>query len=372
MGIIFVVGTTKNLHLAQDRHEQRALLRRAGSLALPALVAGLAIAAAYAPSMISGFTGWERFLDTPPTPLFNLSFVWTQYFADGFWGWPAAAFILAGLWRAVAQAAPIRFLLPPLLLGPVFMSLQGRSFFPWTCARYFVFTVPLLLLFAAYGISWPVPQKRNRLWTLALATLIAASWTPHTIREFSRKIYFPWHQVRAHLTAAGGPDSLVIGLDWGTNFQLDPRPDPPTYKRVPIGKLQPAEFEGLGRDRQSDSVFVVLNQINPPLPREAVQFGLLTVLKYRPSGYREFLEALRGDLAALVARLPTEPEYAPLYDALVEIARRLGDQRDIEMYLELSRAAGSRTLQSREATELMLKIDADRVAERWRKRKLDR
>jgi hypothetical protein len=344
-------------------------IQRATSLAAPTLGAGVLVAAAYARILPEMIEIGDRFHDTPPTGLCYAGYVWSDFFARGFWGWPTAMLFLFGSWRAVRERSRVQVLLGIALLGPTLLALQGVSHYPWGYSRYLIFILPLLLVVVGYGLSGVAPQRGSWMATLVLAAILAGTWVPSLTYLLSRKSQYPWHTVHEYLRSAGGDGALVVTIDLISHQQLNPIPDPPTYTRARLTRLRKPMLEHAPDGPGGKRVFLVLTDVAPRCVSDLRRFGRVSVATLLVKDYRGLLEEMRACLAGIVeGTWPTQAEYAPVYAAIVELDKRLGREDAMGMYAALFATSKAQTLSERWKTGKLRRLEAEYVSQLWTQR----
>jgi hypothetical protein len=366
ISIAVVVTAALLQEMRRGRAGARIALRSAASLAIPTSLAGLVSIVAYAPILSQMRKVGAPFHDLPPTELHYLSYVWAQYFARGFWGWPAAALFVFGLWRAVARCSNVRLLLPVVLLAPALLSLQGVSHYPWGYSRYLVFTLPLVLILIGFGIG---ELRESPRWSLLLAALLAATWTPGVAELFAQKADYPWDAVREYIDSSDLEGRAVITLDTPTHIHLRPLSFAESGAPVllPLPRLSREEISsGIAG---GDSAFLVVQDVVPSCAEEVRTFGKIAVVTLDVNKQRGILHEIRACLVGLVeGSWATNAELEPVYGGIRHMNRLLGIPDPNGMYSDLHQAALSRTPESRWATRAMRTLDADKTTRQWQRK----
>jgi hypothetical protein len=161
--------------------------------------------------------------DTPPTSMGYLPQVFTTYMGVSYAGMLSAVLLLAACWSALRAKRALLLLCGAIILGPVFMSLQGVSVNTSACARYLIFSLPLLLILMAEGIDWLARHIRMpRVAAVAaggVTALVVFCWTPYVRAQFFVKKQLPYARVAKFLHAQMRKNDVIVA-GWGIGFTL--------------------------------------------------------------------------------------------------------------------------------------------------------
>jgi hypothetical protein len=130
--------------------------------------------------------------------------------------------LAAGCWSAARGKQPLLLLCGAIILGPIVMSLQGVAVDAGSYARYFIFSLPLLLIFIAEGIHWiatHIPVRWTAIAAWGLTVLIVACWTPSIHAQFLHQTRWPYAEVARFLRAQMQKDDVTVA-GWNVGFTL--------------------------------------------------------------------------------------------------------------------------------------------------------
>jgi hypothetical protein len=162
-------------------------------------------------------------IDTPPTSMGYLPQVFISYMGVGYAAFLSALLLLAGSWSAAREKWALLLLCGAIILGPILMSLQGVSVYPWAYTRYLIFSLPLLLILMAEGIDWLARHVRMRrgaaVAAWGLTALILLCWTPYVYAQFLAKKQWPYARVAKFLHAQMQKNDVIVA-GWAIRFTL--------------------------------------------------------------------------------------------------------------------------------------------------------
>ena len=90
---------------------------------------------------------------TPPTSIGYIPRVFTIYMGNSYAAFLSVLLLFAGCWSAARDKQPLLLLCGAIIVGPILMSLQGIAIDPGGFARYLIFSLPLLLIIIAEGLT---------------------------------------------------------------------------------------------------------------------------------------------------------------------------------------------------------------------------
>jgi hypothetical protein len=102
------------------------------------------------------------------------------------------------------------------------MSLQGVDVDAGSYARYFIFSLPLLLILIAEGVDWIATHIRVRWAAIAawgLTVLVIACWTPCIHAQFLHQTRWPYAEVARFLHAQMQKDDVIVA-GWNVGLTL--------------------------------------------------------------------------------------------------------------------------------------------------------
>jgi len=221
---IYIVVSLVLLLIVQSLSGIRKFLWESRTLLIP--LAGVAI--------ILGLAYWRLLPDmarlnrewggayTPPTSIGYIPRVFTIYMGNSYAAFLSVILLAAGCWSAARGKQPMLLLCGAIIVGPIIMSWQGVAVDAGSYARYFIFSLPLLLIFIAQGIDWivthiPVRWAANAAWGLTL--LIVACWTPCIHAQFLHQTRWPYAEVARFLHAQMQKDDVIVA-GWNVGLTL--------------------------------------------------------------------------------------------------------------------------------------------------------
>jgi hypothetical protein len=221
---IYIVAFLVLLLIVQSLSGITTFLWESRTLLIP--LAGVAI--------IVGFAYWRLLPDmarvnrewggayTPPTSIGYVPRVFTIYMCNSYAAVLSALLLLAGCWSAARGKQPLLLLWGAIILGPIVMSLQGVDVDAGSYARYFIFSLPLLLILIAEGVDWIATHIRVRWAAIAawgLTVLVIACWTPCIHAQFLHQTRWPYAEVARFLHAQMQKDDVIVA-GWNVGFTL--------------------------------------------------------------------------------------------------------------------------------------------------------
>lgn len=302
--------------LRRDRRAWGDRVTTATSAIVPLGAALVPVALAYWPLL--GDMGRFRAMwsDTPPTSLGYAAFVMNAYLGRGAMVLPSLALLGWGLWDASQRRHRLLIVAVGVAVPVAAASFLGVSHFPWAYARFFVATVPLLLIAIAAGAAH---LPGGRVATALALLLVVASWIPGLRDLDARKRDRPWRTIAGHLHATTTAADLLMSTDDGdTHGALALRPllDDTTAQAALIGPWL-AEATAPGR-------LLLLNAGRPlPTTAPAQTFGAVQLLTYTGTSRAAAVEAAVADLEhGLDHRVATG--FSGAYRVLLELRTALG------------------------------------------------
>ena len=287
----------------------RKFLWESKTLWIPMAVAGALAVLVYC-RLLPGIAQYSKeWTDTPPTSMEYVPWVFSYYFATGYEAFFFATLLSLGIWSATQEQKPLLLLWGAVALGPVLMSLRGISVYPWTYARFLIFSLPLLLILLAEGISWFTTRISVRrpitapVISWSLAALVVFFWTPalHTpspTKDFYRSYMQMAQFLRAHFqrgdvivtqysNVVWPAMSAILGTSDGVMAPRD------YFKRLP----QQLDAPVGGR------VFYIGPQVDESMARETQvqRFGSFEIAIYSDKNARTLLQHWRNDLLCRTA-----------------------------------------------------------------------
>jgi len=221
---IYIVVSLVLLLIVQSLSGIRKFLWESRTLLIP--LAGVAIILGLAywrllPSMARLNREWGGAY-TPPTSIGYIPRVFTIYMGNSYAAFLSVILLAAGCWSAARGKQPMLLLCGAIIVGPIIMSWQGVAVDAGSYARYFIFSLPLLLIFIAQGIDWivthiPVRWAANAAWGLTL--LIVACWTPCIHAQFLHQTRWPYAEVARSLHAHMQKDDVIVA-GWNVGLTL--------------------------------------------------------------------------------------------------------------------------------------------------------
>jgi hypothetical protein len=331
-----------------DLMRRRFTIREAVRLVVPVAAAGLLLVAAYwriYPQLSALEAGLA--VPAPSLELFPTA-VFTEW-NGGSRVASALALLLIVFGAFMARARRGTWILVAGIVLPFLAaSLMGVAIYPWAVARYFAFSVPLVLILVASGIVASasaihlVPRPAGM---TALSLLLTAFWSWSLLGAWREERRHPYGEAAALIAASAGPSTAVVcdGFD---------RVSLAAHFRSSLG---PAHYRGARSELLSvkeawrldpaDFYFVTTA---PPLRSSESdrRVGDISIRHYRGDANGSAMAHLRRDLQATVAG-PTDKSLLAHYEALLTVAEGWDDavrRQAIAKYLDASRLEGEEEL----------------------------
>jgi drug/metabolite transporter superfamily protein YnfA len=221
---IYVVASLVLLLIVQSLSGIRRFLWESRTLLIPLGGVGIIVGLAYwrlLPDMARVNREWGGAY-TPPTSIGYIPRVFTIYMGNSYAAFLSVLLLAAGCWSAARGKQPLLLLCGAIILGPIVMSLQGVAVDAGSYARYFIFSLPLLLIFIAEGIDWiatHIPVRGAAIAAWGLTMLIVACWTPCIHAQFLHQTRWPYAEVARFLRAQMQKDDVIVA-GWNVGFTL--------------------------------------------------------------------------------------------------------------------------------------------------------
>ena len=247
--------------------------------------------------------------DTPPTSIEYVPWVFGSYFATGYEAFFFAALLLLGIWSATQNQKPLLLLCAAVVLGPALMSLRGISHYPWGYARFLIFSLPLLLILLAEGISWFATRISVRrpitapVISWSLAALVVFFWTPALPTPSRAKDYYrSYVQMAQFLRAHFQRGDVIV-----THYNNYVWPTMSAILGTSDGVMAPSDY--LKRlPQQLDApvggrVFYIVPHVGDLMARKTrvQRFGPFEIVIYSGKTARTLLQEWRDDLLCRTA-----------------------------------------------------------------------
>ncbi len=221
---IYIVASLVLLLIVQSLSGIRRFLWESRTLLIPLGGVAIIVGLAYwriLPDMARVNREWGGAY-TPPTSIGYIPRVFTIYMGNSYAAFLSVPLLAAGCWSAARGKQPLLLLCGAIILGPIVMSLQGVAVDAGSYARYFIFSLPLLLIFMAEGIDWIATHILVRWAAIAawgLTVLIVACWTPCIHAQFLHQTLWPYAEVARFLRAQMKKDDVIVA-GWNVGFTL--------------------------------------------------------------------------------------------------------------------------------------------------------
>ncbi len=221
---IYIVAFLVLLLIVQSFSGIRKFLWESRTLLIPLGVVAVIVGLAYwrlLPDMARVSKDWGGGY-TPPTSIGYIPHVFTIYMGNSYAAFLSALLLAAGCWSAARNKQPLVLLSGAIIVGPIFMSLQGIALDAGGYARYLIFCLPLLLIIIAEGVDWITTHIKVR-WSAftawGLTLLIVAFWTPCIYAQFLHQTRWPFGEVAKFLHAQMQKDDVIVA-GWMAGFTL--------------------------------------------------------------------------------------------------------------------------------------------------------
>jgi hypothetical protein len=221
---IYIVASLVLLLIVQSLSGIRRFLWESRTLLIPLGGVAIIVGLAYwriLPDMARVNREWGGAYP-PPTSIGYIPRVFTIYMGNSYAAFLSVLLLSAGCWSAARGKQPLLLLCGAIILGPIVMSLQGVAVDAGSYARYFIFSLPLLLIFMAEGIDWIATHILVRWAAIAawgLTVLIVACWTPCIHAQFLHQTRWPYAEVARFLRAQMQKDDVIVA-GWNVGFTL--------------------------------------------------------------------------------------------------------------------------------------------------------
>ncbi|MBF0123178.1 MAG: hypothetical protein HQL21_07235 [Candidatus Omnitrophica bacterium] len=305
------------------------------TLGIPLGVALICVTVSYYKIYFEMSGGWNvAYHDVGPTSISYIPYIFGEYFAQGYYGWLTAFFLMASFLISYKENKPIFLLLPCVILPIILISIQGMTVVSWSYGRYLIFVVPILIIFLADFIEFlaiKVFKKGAAPWVLAITALVIATWWPNMQGVFKSKVDYPWQEAGSFIRDHYKDGDVVLCDDGFTCLNLYPYAFKPAFERLTV-----EEFNK--KDRTIGKTFFVISQASAiDTAQSSRLFGKIQVVVYPSDIDTVVLRRLRDDIKRSTATQEIRPELAFLYRCLWVINNKLGIDDDNFRYFNLWR-----------------------------------
>jgi hypothetical protein len=296
--------------------------------------------------------------DTPPTSLAYLPQLFTWYTGSaGYFAFLIAVLLLIGVWSATQEQRQLLLLCAALVLPPVLMALQGVSHYPWAYARFFIFSVPLLLILMAEGIDWlarHVPVQRGvALAAWGLTALVLLCWATPIQQQFLVNRRWPYVSAAKFLHAELQQEDVIVA-EWQMGFKMS------QFFEHPEDRIMlPAKYINKVSAQLDTGIAGRVFYVTPSGPlkgRKAPvkRFERIEVTIYDGDTARALLQRWREDLLSRTAGR-IAPGLQDDYEVIALLEERLHSSQSAEHWRLLAARCREQTEVAREVPRQLLK-----------------
>lgn len=308
------------------------VIRKYLTLAIPLSIALLLVYFSYISILPEMLREGEMWHAIPPVGVDYLNDAINVFFAEGFLGWISLGFILFGFYKAVSNHSKIVHLFAFLFIPMVLISLQGLDHYPWAFARMLIFTLPLYLIFIAYGVIQLVKTFSANLKAysiLILSAIIVLSWFPNYLKYQEKNASAYWKDASSELKENfKSKKTLVIASNYITKLHLS------QYITSEVSTLNKSMLTKNQQDEIIDVYFIyIADEIISA--RDYKQFGHIKIIRYADITLTQGLELLKKDLVQTTINFDVNPEFTDFYHNLIKLNEILGESEHSMKYIEL-------------------------------------
>lgn len=304
------------------------------TLFFPLLIALLLVAVSYVkiyPAISIFGVPWH---DVPPTSIAYVSYVFSRYFGEGYYGWLSAVLLISAFFVTYKYDMPLLVLFPYLILPVILISIQGISVFPWAYARFLIFLVPVCIIFISEGIYFYASRvvRGTNLVRLTLVILLLITWVPGLLQNiFYRKLDYPWHRVADFIKTTYQENDVILHGTSIIRLNLYPYFSKSSYTQTLLTDYS----EGKDDKKRSGKIFFVTSKpfliSNYPI----ATFGKLQVIIYPRETCLQSLLTMTDDLLKSIKPGELSPELTDHYRNIWELKKKLHQDDDNFKYYQL-------------------------------------
>jgi hypothetical protein len=282
------------------------------------------------PPFLEWGTPWH---DTPPTSIDYLPYVFSEYFASGYFGWLSAILLISGILSTVRSLKPLLILLPSLVLPIILISVQGISHYPWAYSRFLIFMLPICILFIAEGIqslsSLTGTHLKNL--SLALTVILLITWIPNLLSSYHTKIDFPWNQAASFIKQTSNVNIILYG-EAIEKINFYPYFSKTEYRQSELSAFKKGNFiPATGKN-----VYFVTTGPSIFSNYQKYTFGKIQVIIYPTNTYENQLQMIRTDLLKSENIGKVSSDLTDVYRNIWQLSRKLdGDNMTSFSYYDL-------------------------------------
>ncbi len=270
-----------------------------------------------------------RYSTRPPYEGGVLSFIYeTLHYYFGYGSeaalWCFVLCMIAGAYHIIRVSACNFILICLWLIVPAgcIIALEYHHISPWHTTRYFIFMLPVLILFAAAGIdsmSRILPGKKYIAPLLLILLLLSSAWIPDIVQQYTKKERLPFDAAAEYILKNKTPRDRIVGLGIFTLLQLSPYMeceqrlslDELTHPGLTIQRL-------VENARQTPVIFVTERRGMPAFSKTFSRFGYITVSEIPPESPEQRYRRLRDGFEQAAEQYRKSGE-KPLYEYVAHI-----------------------------------------------------
>ena len=275
----------------------------------------------------------RNFYDVSPTSVAYLPYVFSSYFADGYYGWLSALLLMSAFFIIYKYNLPLLVLCPYVILPLILISIQGISHFPWVYARFLIFLVPFCIIFVAEAInsyaSFVLP--RRNLVTFLLVIFLLITWVPHVRDVFCEKSNYPWHRVADFVKRTYQENDVILYGAWTISHNLYPYFVEPHYVTTHLPRYSEQQHVG----KKDGKTFLIVSKPFLTSDYPGYAFGNIQVIIYQQEQYPQLLLTIRDDLLKSIQPGNISPELTEHYRNIWELSKKLHQENENFKYYQL-------------------------------------
>ncbi len=303
------------------------------TLAIPLTASILAIGISYVQIVSPFLTYCIPWHDTPPTSVKYIPYILSQYFADGYYGWLSAGLLISSIFVAYKHSMPVLELLPIIVLPILLASIQGLSYFPWAYARFLIFTVPILVIFIAQGISFYAARFVHlaSFATYSITIVLIITWIPNLHTIYNRKVAYPWHQVASFIKSMAQDNDIVLYNTWEPSLNMYPYLSMANYAKVILSDYS----KGDNINVNGKVFFITTKPFVNSSDCPEYTFGNIRIILYHQASYMQLLMTIRNDILTSIKVGELSPDLTDYYRNIWELNKKVNQENNNLMYYQL-------------------------------------
>jgi len=262
--------------------------------------------------------------------------IFIEYFGNRVMAGLFLALLLLGVFQ-VFRKDRLKFLwvLLWMLVPLLSTSALGYSFFSRVYARFFIFTLPFILILCAVGIYEVVSLLRGRIQHIALLLILVGvmiGWIPEVAHEFKHSRLHPYHKAAKYISKQWYEGDKVVGIGGPINHHLRPylKDKEPGVDQKYRKSMMASYLMYLMKDTEAGRVFLVSTlKVHPTFGFETAVFGKIKVSILPPETLNDRYERLVNGFEHAAKTIPdreAQPDYLCIYQTLCYLAK-FGDNQ---------------------------------------------